>query len=91
VDPLTRHTSYRTRIFADGRSVVAEFCMKEGLAWPCDAELRDRELDRLRLALVEARRWVEWIGAINLGTGRRIVKADALAVIGAALAPEEVR
>jgi len=46
-----RHTSYRTTIFRDGASVIEEFCMKEGLQWPCDAELRDREIEHLRAAL----------------------------------------
>ena len=36
-------------------------------------------------ALAEVRRWVESIGATNLDTGRRIVKADVLAIIDAKL------
>lgn len=52
-----------------------------------DAEIHDRTrlLDRQaveqRAKLAEVRRWVEAIGSMNHATGRRITKADVLAVI----------
>jgi hypothetical protein len=72
---MIRHTSYRTTIFRDGASVLSEFCMKEGLPWPCDTELRDREIATvvqqrdlaearvgdLRAALDVAERWHDTI------------------------------
>ena len=42
-------------------------------------------------ALAEVRRWVESIGATNLATGRRIVKADVLAVIDAKFRAHEAQ
>jgi len=75
---FTRHTSYSTTIFRDGASVVAEFCMKEGLPWPCDTE----ERDRLLAEVVQQRDLAE----ARLGDLRAALKAaDDLATLAAAI------
>ena len=51
---LTRHESYKARFWRpEGGMELVDYCRKDGVAWPCDVELRDREIDLLH-AILEA-------------------------------------